>query len=289
MDNLVLAESPHPDGPPDPAAHPGTVQGKPLYLGFVNQKGGVGKSTLAGIVCSMLCYEYGVRLLALDCDGAQGSLAHLRKRDQAYLSTDEEFSQRLSAQHARLMVQAYPVEQVHASGALQLARGSEPDASCPGVDLVAFDFPGYLSDPQILDLALRMDYILFPVEPSMQSMQSSMINLDLLYAHGVRDPSEALRDVLVVWNKVDRRVSSLLIDFYSAELGRRAYTLLPSVVYASQSFRSELSTHGPRGAFLCTLQSPPRAARKSLGVDELVGEIIARLNLPVRIGRDMLN
>lgn len=39
------------------------IQTSPIFLGFSSQKGGVGKSTLAEIVSSILYYERGIRLL----------------------------------------------------------------------------------------------------------------------------------------------------------------------------------------------------------------------------------
>ena len=46
----------------------------PIYLGFASQKGGVGKSSLAEALASILYYEKGIPLLVVDCDGTQESL-----------------------------------------------------------------------------------------------------------------------------------------------------------------------------------------------------------------------
>ena len=43
----------------------------PIFLGFSSQKGGVGKSTLAEIVSSILYYEKGIELFIVDCDLSQ--------------------------------------------------------------------------------------------------------------------------------------------------------------------------------------------------------------------------
>ena len=45
----------------------------PIYLGFASQKGGVGKSSLAETLASILYYEKGIPLLVVDCDGTQES------------------------------------------------------------------------------------------------------------------------------------------------------------------------------------------------------------------------
>ena len=48
-------------------------ESRPLYVGFASQKGGVGKSTLAEIVSSILYYEQGINLFVMDCDLSQDS------------------------------------------------------------------------------------------------------------------------------------------------------------------------------------------------------------------------
>ena len=55
---------------------------RPLYLGFSSQKGGVGKSTLAEILSSMLYYEEGISLFVVDCDLTQDSFFKLRERER---------------------------------------------------------------------------------------------------------------------------------------------------------------------------------------------------------------
>ena len=48
---------------------------RPLYLGFASQKGGVGKSTLAEVLASILYYEKDIPLVVVDCDGTQESFS----------------------------------------------------------------------------------------------------------------------------------------------------------------------------------------------------------------------
>ena len=57
----------------------------PIFLGFSSQKGGVGKSTLAEIVSSILYYEKGIELFIMDCDLSQDSFYKLRQREKPLL------------------------------------------------------------------------------------------------------------------------------------------------------------------------------------------------------------
>lgn len=65
---------------------------RPLFLGFSSQKGGVGKSTLAEIVSSILYYEQGINLFVMDCDLSQDSFYKLREREKSIVQESEELS-----------------------------------------------------------------------------------------------------------------------------------------------------------------------------------------------------
>ena len=71
------------------------IQTSPIFLGFSSQKGGVGKSTLAEIVSSILYYERGIRLFAVDCDLSQDSFYKLREREKACIESDPQLSQQM--------------------------------------------------------------------------------------------------------------------------------------------------------------------------------------------------
>ena len=58
---------------------------RPLYLGFSSQKGGVGKSTLAEILSSMLYYEEGMSLFVVVCDLTQDPFFTLREPEKGTL------------------------------------------------------------------------------------------------------------------------------------------------------------------------------------------------------------
>ncbi len=62
---------------------------RPLFLGFSSQKGGVGKSTLAEIVSSILYYEQGINLFVMDCDLSQDSFYKLREREKSIVQESE--------------------------------------------------------------------------------------------------------------------------------------------------------------------------------------------------------
>ena len=81
----------------------------PIYLGFASQKGGVGKSSLAEALASILYYEKGIPLLVVDCDGTQESFFKLRERERTLIEDSKELSDQLMAHFTRFGKPAYPI------------------------------------------------------------------------------------------------------------------------------------------------------------------------------------
>ena len=81
----------------------------PIYLGFASQKGGVGKSSLAEALASILYYEKGIPLLVVDCDGTQESFYKLRERERALIEDSKELSDQMKAHFTRFGKPAYPI------------------------------------------------------------------------------------------------------------------------------------------------------------------------------------
>ena len=82
-------------------------------------------------------------------------------------------------------------------------------------DLVIFDFPGHAGTSDLLQLSLEMDYILSPLEPDVQSMVASLTYIKAVNDLGVSMPSVRIKEVILLWNKVDRRVKNTLIEYYN--------------------------------------------------------------------------
>ena len=82
-------------------------------------------------------------------------------------------------------------------------------------DLVIFDFPGHAGTSDLLQLSLEMDYILSPLEPDVQSMVACLTYIKAVNDLGVSMSSVRIKEVILLWNKVDRRVKNTLIEYYS--------------------------------------------------------------------------
>ena len=212
----------------------------PIYLGFASQKGGVGKSSLAEALASILYYEKGIPLLVVDCDGTQESFFKQRERERTLIEDYKELSDQLMAHFTRFGKPAYPIIRSRPGRAIGDAevflRKTDKTAA-----LVIFDFPGHAGAEELLELSIGMDYIITPIEADPQSLVSGFA-----YAQTIRD---------------------LGVSFGDAR------------IYHSVRFARELGQGGVKGVFRSSYLPPARALRLPTGIDAWVEETIERLHL----------
>lgn len=144
-------------------------------------------------------------------------------------------------------------------------------------DLVIFDFPGHAGTSDLLQLSLDMDYILSPLEPDVQSMVACLTYIKAVNDLGVSMSSARIKEVILLWNKVDRRVKNTLIEYYSKYIKNEDYTLLNQNIYATHRFSHELEQYGFRGVFRSTYLPPNKALRTGTGIDELIEELLTHI------------
>ena len=128
----------------------------------------MGKSTQAEILSSMLYYEEGISLFVVDYDLTQDSFFKLRERERGTIGEDPALTAYMQAYFHQLqrrsyrIIKARPEEAVARAGALVAKHPEE------GYQLVVFDFSGHTGTRELLELSLKMDYILSPLEPDIQ-------------------------------------------------------------------------------------------------------------------------
>ena len=175
----------------------------PIYLGFASQKGGVGKSSLAEALASILYYEKGIPLLVVDCDGTQESFFKQRERERTLIEDYKELSDQLMAHFTRFGKPAYPIIRSRPGRAIGDAevflRKTDKTAA-----LVIFDFPGHAGAEELLELSIGMDYIITPIEADPQSLVSGFAYAQTIRDLGVSFGDARIRDLLLLWNKINR-------------------------------------------------------------------------------------
>ena len=215
---------------------------RPLYLGFSSQKGGVGKSTLAEILSSMLYYEEGISLFVVDCDLTQDSFFKLREREKGTIGEDPALTTYMQAYFHKLQRRSYRIIKARPQEALAQAEALVAKHPEEGYQLVVFDFPGHVGTRELLELSLEMDYILSPLEPDIQSLVAC-----LSYAKSIQDLGVSMQTA-------------------------RIKDIFP--IYMAHRFSHELSMYGARGVFRSTYLPPNKALRSGTNIDELAGWLI---------------
>lgn len=255
------------------------TQKSPLFLGFSSQKGGVGKSTLAEIISSILYYEKGINLFVMDCDMSQDSFYKLRERERKCIENDPHISRQMKDYFTLLGRTAYKVLKASPKDAIAKANEYISNHPSESFDLVVFDFPGHAGTSELLQLSLDMDYILSPIEPDVQSMVACLTYIKAIQELGVSMAGAHIKDILLCWNKVDRRVKSTLIEYYSDYIRNEEYTLLKQYIYSAHRFSHELEQYGFKGVFRSTYMAPAKALRAVTGIDALVEELLTHIKI----------
>ena len=179
---------------------------RPLYLGFSSQKGGVGKSTLAEILSSMLYYEEGISLFVVDCDLTQDSFFKLREREKGTIGEDPALTAYMQTYFHQLERRSYRIIKARPEEAVARAEALAMQYPEEGYQLVVFDFPGHAGTRELLELSLEMDYILSPLEPDIQSMVACLSYAKSIQDLGISMQTARIKDIWLLWNKVDRWV-----------------------------------------------------------------------------------
>lgn len=252
---------------------------KPLYVGFASLKGGVGKSSLAEVIASYLYYERGIRLLVVDCDYGQYSFYKLRERDrEAVLEGSPALQERIQRHFKRLGRASYRIIKSKAEQALSDVVRACSDSK-EDYELIIFDLPGRANDVALIELSLVMDYIISPIEPDRQSMVASMAYALTMQELGTKHEEARLRQLYLLWNKVDRRTSQHIIDFYSQEIAAHQLGLFQTRLPRSVRFSRELSDRNNREVFRSTYLAPDKSLLAGSGIEEVCAEMMSYFNL----------
>lgn len=250
---------------------------KPIYIGFGSLKGGVGKSSIAEILASYLYYEKKVNLFVVDCDFSQYSFYNTRERDkQTVQNGSTPLLERMQKHFEQFGKQAYRIFKSTSENALKDAENFIAERSDEKFDYVFFDLPGRADDTALVSLTVDMDYIISPLEPDPQSLVAC-----ISYALAVRDlgvslTSSKIRQIYMLWNKIDKRVNPAIIEFYDKEIARQELGILENRLPRSARFKKEI-THDNKEVFRSTYLPPDKRLLAGSNIAELAEEIIEKL------------
>lgn len=254
------------------------VKNQPVYLGFASQKGGVGKSSLAEILASILYYEKGISLLVVDCDGTQESFFKLRQRERRVIEGSETISKQMKVFFTKFGKHAYPIIRSTPKNVITYVNEYIRTHDIK-VNLVIFDFPGHASTEDLLQLSIDMDYIITPIEADPQSLVSSFAYARTIRDLGVGLSDARIRDLLLLWNKINRSASSIVMDYYTQYAKEEDISIFDARIYHSVRFSRELELGGVKGVFRSSYLPPALTLRLPTGIDLWVEEVIEKCHL----------
>jgi conjugative transposon protein traA len=171
----------------------------------------------------MLYYEEGISLFVVDCDLTQDSFFKLREREKGTIGEDPALTTYMQAYFHKLQRRSYRIIKARPQEALAQAEALVAKHPEEGYQLVVFDFPGHVGTRELLELSLEMDYILSPLEPDIQSLVACLSYAKSIQDLGVSMQTARIKDIWLLWNKVDRRVRNTYHALHAAYPGGGAY------------------------------------------------------------------
>ena len=252
---------------------------QPIYVGFASQKGGVGKSSLAEVLASVLYYERGFPLVVVDCDNTQESFYKLRERERDLIESDEKIQAEMKAYFTRLGKPSYTILRSRPDEALTCVQ-QYLSTQGRGERLVIFDFPGHASTESLLRFSVEMDFIISPIEADPQSLASSFA-----YARTIRDlglgfEDARIEDFFLLWNKVHRSASPAIQQVFTDYARQEGLSMFDTCIYYSVKISRELQAAGGiKTCFRSSYLAPAPMYRAALGIDAWVDEVMDKLHL----------
>ena len=124
-----------------------------------------------------------------------------------------------------------------------------------------------------------MDYLISPIEADPQSLASGFAYAQTIRDLGVSFGDARIRDLLLLWNKINRSANMAVVDHYTRYAADESLNLFNARIYHSVRFARELGQGGVKGVFRSSYLPPARTLRLPTGIDAWVEETIERLHL----------
>lgn len=170
-----------------------------IKIAIASQKGGGGKSTITMIMANKLYFEYGKKVLIIDCDNPQYSnatrrneeldvLAKITKKikvgtaltpeEKTWWKLFEKIYRKDPNMKENLVIRPAPVPN-QSTDQLANIPGLIPDLENQGFDIIFFDTIGSLSNLSLLRIMEKMDYIFVPIEAENDGLKSAISSLSI--------------------------------------------------------------------------------------------------------------
>ena len=241
------------------------------FIAFSTQKGGAGKTTLTVLTASYLHYVKGLNVGVVDCDFPQFSIVDMRKRDFENINGNEQLCRQAFEQCKRLNKKSYPIEESHIEDAIVTGKEMAEDYD---LDIVFFDLPGTLNNPDVLNVVSQIDYVFCPIIADKVVLQSSLQFAKLVNETLLIPSKGKIKGLYFLWNMVDGREKTKLYEVYDKIIGQLGMNVLNTFIPNSMRFRKEGDGEDQRPLFRSTVFPPDRTLVRGSNIRELTDEIM---------------
>lgn len=248
-----------------------------LYVAFITQKGGVGKTAFTVLAASYLHYVKGYNVAVVDCDFPQHSINAMRKRDAEQIGMDEYYKRLAYEQFKTLNKRAYPILCSKPENAVQTADEFLESANTKP-DVVFFDLPGTVGNAGVLKSIANMDYVFTPIIADRIVLESCLSFADAVHKNLVGKDGIRLKDLCLFWNKVDGREKTDLYQIFEKAINELELPLMKTFIPDTKRYNKELSGD-KRAVFRSTLFPADKRLVKGSNLEELVNELLETIKL----------
>jgi cellulose biosynthesis protein BcsQ len=254
-----------------------TKKKKTIYISFVTQKGGAGKSSLTILVASMMHYALGYDVAIIDCDETQYSIADMRQYDEKHIFSNGQLKRIAEAQFSQHKKGIYPVLSTTIMNAYDVASQLRQENG-QAYDFIFFDLPGSVNAKGWLSLIAVMDYLFVPFAADLIDINSTMAFLKIVVKMANDGSSEVVP--FVFWNKVDAREKTELFDIYNKAVADLGVSVLKTSIPSLSRFHKKITDVAVMdGVFCSTVLSPSNKLLAGSHVDWLCDEILEVVRL----------
>lgn len=249
------------------------MEKRPCFISICNQKGGVGKSTFTVLVASLLHYRMGRRVLVVDCDYPQGSVARQRERELATLDGSDYYKLMMIRQFKATGRKIWPVIECPAAQAMSRVEQYFKQ-STEQLDYVLFDFPGTTAVKGVLTLMAAMDHVFIPMKADKMFMESSITFARVIADTLARGGGSGVH---VFWTMIDRRERTSLYGQYEKVLEMFSLPLMSTHVPLRVNFNKEIQPEGGK-IYRSTLFPADKSFAADSCLEGLCEEIVSLTN-----------
>lgn len=162
-------------------------------IGFCNQKGGVGKTTLAKMLASFLAYELKEKVAFIDADAPQFSAHFYRENELKNYDTPEEL---------------YPILPCN----LADVTAAISKFNNEGYEYIIVDLPGSASNDNMINAVTSLNIVFIPTQVEQKSAEASYRFGALLASDYLDNPNCNLKHAYFLWTMFSNTESSVVYD-----------------------------------------------------------------------------